>query len=136
MAGTARYASDDLTLYLPRGSLRCSALSAVQKQRQGARSDAERSEGRPPAAPALTRSWRRWLVIGGVAGLATLMLARLPFRAGSSVDDAPVSCPPQKLGTRVDFVSSPADALRLSGRGGKLAFILHISGHFEQTEFT
>jgi hypothetical protein len=48
-------------------------------------------------------------------------------------------CPAPRLesfGTRVDFVPSPQDACRQAAAVGKLAFILHVSGYFEDPEFT
>ena len=42
----------------------------------------------------------------------------------------------ETFGTRVDFVASPQDACRQAADMGKLAFILHVSGYFEDPGFT
>jgi len=39
-------------------------------------------------------------------------------------------------GTAIEFVSSPAAGAQLAQQKGRLQFILHVSGHFEDTAFT
>jgi hypothetical protein len=39
-------------------------------------------------------------------------------------------------GTSVDFVDTPSEAARLAKKEGKLVFVLHISGYFEDPRFT
>jgi hypothetical protein len=39
-------------------------------------------------------------------------------------------------GTRVDFVALPAEASRLAVQEDKLLFVLHLSGNFEDPQFT
>jgi hypothetical protein len=41
-----------------------------------------------------------------------------------------------KRGTSIPFVSNPADAFRKAARERKLVFVVHLSGHFEDEEFT
>jgi hypothetical protein len=44
--------------------------------------------------------------------------------------------PTQTLGTAVAFVASPSEAGRLARQEGKLLFLLHVSGNFEDAGFT
>jgi hypothetical protein len=39
-------------------------------------------------------------------------------------------------GTSVEFVKSPSEAARLAKKDQKLVFVLHVSGHFEDSTFT
>jgi hypothetical protein len=39
-------------------------------------------------------------------------------------------------GTSIDFVDTPADAAKQAKKEGKLVFVLHVSGHFEDPRFT
>jgi len=39
-------------------------------------------------------------------------------------------------GTTLEFVDTPSDAARQARKEGKLVFILHVSGHFEDPRFT
>jgi hypothetical protein len=39
-------------------------------------------------------------------------------------------------GTAVNFVKSPREAARRAGQQEKLVFVLHVSGNFEDAEFT
>jgi hypothetical protein len=50
---------------------------------------------------------------------------------------APVCKPPiALLGTSVEFVDNPATAARTAAREDKLLFVLHVSGNFEDPDFT
>jgi hypothetical protein len=42
----------------------------------------------------------------------------------------------QTYGTRVSFLASPEEAMRVAQRERKLVFVLHISGNFEESCFT
>jgi hypothetical protein len=42
----------------------------------------------------------------------------------------------QLHGTNVAFARPPAEAARLAGSAGKLTFLLHLSGDFEDPDFT
>jgi hypothetical protein len=42
----------------------------------------------------------------------------------------------QRYGTSVDFAASPVEAARHALQEGKLVFVLHLSGHFEDPRFT
>jgi hypothetical protein len=39
-------------------------------------------------------------------------------------------------GTAVEFVTSPAEAARLAQQHQRLQFVLHVSGNFEDAQFT
>jgi hypothetical protein len=41
-----------------------------------------------------------------------------------------------RCGTAVDFVKDPSEAARLASQKGRLQFILHVSGDFEDAQFT
>jgi hypothetical protein len=79
-------------------------------------------EAPPPAPPAPTRS-------------LTLPVQPLP-RPPEDVVEASEACAGQTYGTGVTFLSDPAEAGRRAGRSGKLLFVLHISGNFEEAQFT
>jgi hypothetical protein len=76
-----------------------------------------------------------------------------PLSAGAPLALSPVSASDQAIlamsgqptplesgtemcGTAIDFVSSPAAAAQLAQQKGRLQFILHVSGHFEDSAFT
>lgn len=40
------------------------------------------------------------------------------------------------FGTAVEFVDSPREAAALARKQEKLVFVLHVSGHFEDPQFT
>jgi hypothetical protein len=50
--------------------------------------------------------------------------------------EPPVGAVSDKLGTTLDFVRNPTAANRLAQRTGKLTFILHVAGNFEDSGFT
>jgi hypothetical protein len=56
---------------------------------------------------------------------AAAMVAAPPARAGEGC-----------YGTTIDFVDSPKEAAALARKQEKLVLVLHVSGHFEQPEFT
>ena len=39
-------------------------------------------------------------------------------------------------GTTIEFVDTPNDAAKQAKKEGKLVFVLHVSGHFEDPRFT
>ena len=41
-----------------------------------------------------------------------------------------------EYGTAVDFEDTPADAAKQAQKDEKLVLVLHVSGHFENPEFT
>jgi hypothetical protein len=42
----------------------------------------------------------------------------------------------ESYGTAVDFVKTPREAARLADQQDKLVFLLHVSGNFEDAQFT
>jgi hypothetical protein len=50
--------------------------------------------------------------------------------------EPPAGAVSDKLGTSVDFVPNPTEANRLAQRTGRLTFILHVAGDFEEPGFT
>lgn len=46
----------------------------------------------------------------------------------------PTSC--GGYGTAVDFLDSPAEAAKKAAKEQKLVFVLHVSGNFEDPQFT
>src|SRR5262249_799152 len=48
----------------------------------------------------------------------------------------PVRPPPSLPGTKVEFMDNPAGAARTAAREEKLLFVLHVSGNFEDPQFT
>jgi hypothetical protein len=41
-----------------------------------------------------------------------------------------------KHGTSIEFVATPSEAAQQAKKEGKLVFVLHVSGHFEDPRFT
>jgi hypothetical protein len=39
-------------------------------------------------------------------------------------------------GTTIEFVSTPVEAAKLAAKENKLVLVLHVSGHFEDPDFT
>jgi len=80
------------------------------------------------------------LVVGGSARATDLKGTpagggRLPASPGvAAVPDKAPTC--GKHGTTIDFVATPAEAAELAKKEGKLVFVLHISGIFEDPKFT
>jgi hypothetical protein len=86
---------------------------------------------------------RLWLT---AAALALAPLAGLP--GPGPAKGAPPTPPPSQIvpdktgetcgsyGTQIEFTDSPADAAKKAKKEGKLVFILHVSGHFEDPRFT
>jgi hypothetical protein len=61
-------------------------------------------------------------------------LAPLPKEDLAAAAPARPGC--DRLGTGIDFVRNPPDAFRQARQEGKLVFMVHLSGNFEDTEFT
>jgi hypothetical protein len=68
-------------------------------------------------------------------GAAVLLLA------GAAHADKQPASPADKPacgshGTTIDFVDTPNEAAKQAKKTGKLVFVLHVSGHFEDPRFT
>jgi hypothetical protein len=61
-----------------------------------------------------------------------------PVNLGPALPAAPAAAPKtcETFGTSVEFAASPAEAAKVATRDGKLLFLLHISGNFEDAGFT
>jgi len=77
----------------------------------------------------------------GLAPLAGLILSAGVALAGKPAapdspfaEGTPTRC--GSYGTTVEFVDSPAEAAKLAKKEGKLVFVLHVSGNFEDPRFT
>jgi hypothetical protein len=71
---------------------------------------------------------RWWLAVPGVLCLAAF--AGGPAYAGEK-DEGVCS-----FGTTIDFVDTPKEAADLAKKDGRLVFVLHVSGNFEDPRFT
>ena len=87
---------------------------------------------------------RSWLRIASAAVLAPafglgLLYGSEPVK-GAPPTSALVPAEGEKTcgsyGTQIDFLTSPAEAAKLAKKEGKLVFILHVSGNFEDSKFT
>ena len=65
------------------------------------------------------------------AGLVAAMLAS-PAAADSK--EEPATC--GEYGTNLHFEKTPSDAAKKALKEEKLVFVLHVSGNFEDSEFT
>jgi hypothetical protein len=63
----------------------------------------------------------------------TVALAALAALGLSRADDAP-TCGGH--GTTIDFFDTPNQAAKQAKKDGKLVFVLHVSGNFEDPRFT
>jgi hypothetical protein len=57
------------------------------------------------------------------------------FRRGEK-KPAPATPVCESYGTAVNFVKTPREASRLADQQDKLVFLLHVSGNFEDDQFT
>jgi hypothetical protein len=80
------------------------------------------------------------LGLGVVCGSELKGLPEVPQPAVKPVP--PLPTPEKKtegtcgFGTSVEFVDSPSDAAKQAKKEGKLVFVLHVSGNFEDPRFT
>jgi hypothetical protein len=73
----------------------------------------------------------------GLAPLGLLLSAGLAFAGKPASPSAPAegaTC--GSYGTTVEFVDSPTKAAEIAKKEGKLVFVLHVSGNFEDPRFT
>jgi hypothetical protein len=76
------------------------------------------------------RGWKSALVVSVAAALGWAG----PTAGKSPPPKAESSC--GEYGTAVHFEDTPADAARAARKAEKLVLVLHVSGHFENPEFT
>lgn len=70
---------------------------------------------------------------------AAVLWAALAAGAGHARDEQAGSCGTcgeRTYGTAVAWEESPSEAARKAGAEGKLVFVLHVSGNFEDPRFT
>jgi len=126
---------DDLTLYLPRGCADFVAGRVVKAPIPLARvvgKSAPRKTSVSDACP--RRRLRRWAHI--VLALLVILYLNQNSNNPPTAMDPPMGAGSEKLGTSVDFVRNPTDANHLAQHTGRLTFILHIAGDFEESGFT
>ena len=69
--------------------------------------------------------------------LAGLIAAALATTAAADVKNKPSDKPTcGEYGTTITFEKTPSDAARKALKEEKLVFVLHVSGDFEDSEFT
>ena len=88
----------------------------------------------------------RRLLTGAIAGLLPALwlgsIGASEFRPGGSGKTAAIKIKPSEeatcgnYGTSVQFVKTPSEAAKLALKEEKLVFVLHVSGHFEDSDFT
>ena len=77
------------------------------------------------------------LLFTAVAGLALAPLAAgAPPTQPSLVNPDKTEQTCGSYGTQIEFMDSPTEAAKKAKKDGKLVFILHVSGHFEDPRFT
>jgi hypothetical protein len=140
--------AEELTLFLTHGSGFADILDCTYYESMPSPPSIELPAAKPPVRRIVTA---RGLVQAGLAVVMLLILGLACKVATSFYQNTVPStklarpicktnvCPLPRLesfGTRVDFVPSPQDACRQAAGTGKLAFIVHVSGYFEDPEFT
>jgi len=126
---------DDLTLYLPCGCADVVSESIAKVPMalaRPARKTPPRNRNVVDACP--RRRLRRWPHFA----LALLVILYLHQNSNNppTAMEPPAGAVSDKLGTSVDFVRNPMEANRLAQHTGKLTFILHVAGDFEEPGFT
>ena len=75
---------------------------------------------------------RLWTSVLALAAL--LLVPVLASAADTPVEKPAATC--SKHNTQVDFFDTPSEAATQAKKDGKLVFVLHISGYFEDPKFT
>jgi len=68
------------------------------------------------------------------AGLCLALAAPGLILAGEKIEKPQKSC--GSHGTTIDFLDTPKEAAAQAKKEGKLVFVLHVSGNFEDPRFT
>ena len=126
---------DDLTLYLPRGCADFVAGRVVKAPIPLARvvgKSAPRKTTVPVGCP--RRRSKRWAYF--VLALLVVLYLNQNSNNPPTAMEPPAGAVSDKLGTSLDFVRNPTDANHLAQHTGRLTFILHIAGDFEESGFT
>jgi len=136
MTVVSSHDNDELTLYCPQGSTLSVPKAIGGQHRDERRVQSPRSLGPPLVVPPIPpRSYLRIALIC----VAVLVLAFWAQNNSPVFREAPIptSCSTSnRLGTRVDFVSTPMEADRQARGSAKLTFFLHVAGDFDDSAFT
>jgi hypothetical protein len=76
---------------------------------------------------------RQWMCAIGLC-LASVMGAAYGAEPSGKSPADKATC--GSHGTTIDFVDTPSEAAKLAKKDGKLVFVLHVSGNFEDPRFT
>jgi len=86
---------------------------------------------------------RKWDILFGNLTLIPLLglgllagVARVEAAPPTSVLTEPAEKSCGSFGTQIDFLESPTEAAKQAKKEGKLVFVLHVSGNFEDPNFT
>jgi hypothetical protein len=134
MAPKTTASADELTLFLTHGSGFPDHLDRPYSASWPILPSIEIPAAKPPGKKIVSA---RRLVLAGLAVMLFLMLVSSTKVATQDYETK--VCAKAHLetcGTRVNFLPSPQDACRRAAGTGKLAFILHVSGYFEDPGFT
>ena len=135
MASFGNSGCDDLTLYLPRGCADSVAERVVEGPIPLARVVGKPASRKTTMPDACSRGrLRRWPHFA--VALLLILYLNQNFNNSPTAMDPPMGAVSDKLGTSVDFVRNPTEANRLAQRTGRLTFILHVAGNFEECGFT
>ena len=135
MASFGNSGCDDLTLYLPRGCADFVAGRVVKGPIPLARVVGKSASRRTAMPDACSRGrLRRWAYF--VLALLVILYLNQNSNNPPTAMDPPKGAVSDKLGTSVDFVRNPTAANRLAQHTGRLTFILHVAGDFEEPGFT
>ena len=134
MAPTTISLADELTLFLTHGSGIPDNLDCPYSASRPMPPSIELPAAKPPVRRIITP---RRLVVAGLVVLSFLMLVS-STKVATQDHEIKVCANPrlETFDTRVDFLPSPQEACRRAAGTGKLAFILHVSGYFEDPGFT
>jgi len=125
---------DDLTLYLPRGYADSIAQNIAKAPLALPPRPGRKSAPRKKTAPGPRRGVGRWPHFA--VALLLILYLNQNFNNPPTAMDPPKGAVSDKLGTSVDFVRNPTAANRLAQHTGRLTFILHVAGDFEEPGFT
>jgi hypothetical protein len=126
---------DDFTLYLPCGCADIVSESIAKVPMalaRPARKTPPRNRTVADACP--RRGIGRWAYF--VLALLLILYLNHNFNNSPIAMDLPKGAVSDKLGTSLDFVRNPTEANRLAQHTGRLTFILHVAGDFEESGFT
>ena len=126
---------DDATLYIPCGETLPEPGPARSVPRRAIHVAPVRPL--PKRKPYSVRISRRLICVMLVLPILTLLVVVVPSRVQQPpVAENRCSAEPSFCGTAVAFQSSLTTTFQGARQTGKLVFLLHVSGHFEDSRFT